>query len=365
MHDILHLTMVYKATDNQAFSREIIKWYSLNPRELPWRETDDPYKIWLSEVILQQTRVAQGLPYYHAFVTNYPTIKDLALAPEEEVLRLWQGLGYYSRARNLHFCAKSVWFEMDGQFPVTYQELLKLKGVGSYTAAAIASFAFGEVQAVVDGNVFRVLARYFGVETDIASGKGKKEFEALANQLIPKDYPGEFNQAMMDFGARLCTPKNPKCSSCPVSSSCFAHQYNMVSDLPVKINKTKVKDRHFHYYVIKCGENWVWKKRGSGDIWEGLFDFPLKESTDQEQTMSMEIPLVSERKIQSLPKKYRHILSHQRLNAVFSEIEIGEENLDKLENWCNSEGFVLVEEDKIEYLAKPKLIVNFLNDQGI
>ncbi|PZX58046.1 A/G-specific adenine glycosylase [Algoriphagus chordae] len=357
--------MAHKTTEYQAFSHQILTWYRENPRDLPWRGIVDPYKIWLSEIILQQTRVAQGLPYYYAFVETYPTVKDLALAPEEEVLRLWQGLGYYSRARNLHACAKSIWFEMGGEFPNTYDELLKLKGVGSYTASAIASFAYAEVKAVVDGNVFRVLARYFGIDTDIASSPAKKEFEALANQIIPKDQPGEFNQAMMDFGARLCTPKNPGCESCPLKDSCFALLHNMVSDLPVKVNKIKIKERHLHYYVIKCGKNWVWKKRTSGDIWEGLFDFPQVESGTGDIAPAMEIPSSSAEETQHLPKKYRHILSHQRLNAVFSEVEIAEENLSKLENWCEEEGFMLVEESRIEYLAKPKLIVNFLNDQGI
>lgn len=357
--------MDHKTTEYQAFSHQILTWYRENPRDLPWRGTDDPYKIWLSEIILQQTRVAQGLPYYYAFVAAYPTVKDLALAPEEEVLRLWQGLGYYSRARNLHACAKSIWFEMSGKFPNTYDKLLKLKGVGSYTASAIASFAYGEVKAVVDGNVFRVLARYFGIETDIASSRAKKEFEALANQIIPKDHPGEFNQAMMDFGARLCTPKNPDCQSCPFKTSCFARLHNMVSDLPVKINKVKIKERHFHYYVIKCGSSWVWKKRTSGDIWEGLHDFPQVESNEGLPAPTMDIPSTLKEETQLLPKNYRHILSHQRLNAVFSEVEIKEENFEELENWCENEGFMLVAEDKIEYLAKPKLIVNFLNDQGI
>ncbi len=357
--------MNHKTTEYQAFSHQILTWYKENPRELPWRGTDDPYKIWLSEIILQQTRVAQGLPYYYAFIEAYPTVKHLALAPEEEVLRLWQGLGYYSRARNLHSCAKSIWFEMGGKFPTTYDGLIKLKGVGSYTASAIASFAYGEVKAVVDGNVFRVLSRYFGIETDIASSKAKKEFESLANQIIPQEEPGEFNQAMMDFGARLCTPKNPGCSTCPLKDSCFAHLYNMVSDLPVKINKVKIKERHFHYYVIKCGSSWVWKKRTSGDIWEGLHDFPQVESSQETQSLPMDIPLKTEREAKLFPKKYRHILSHQRLNAVFSELEIAEDNLEKLEDWCQNKGFLLVKEERIEYLAKPKLIVNFLNDQGI
>lgn len=355
--------MPHKPSDYQFFSFKILQWYEQNPRELPWRGTTNPYKIWLSEIILQQTRIAQGLPYYEKFVKAYPTVKDLAIAPEDEVLRLWQGLGYYSRARNLHACAKHIWFERGGEFPNTYKDLLSLKGVGSYTAAAIGSFAFGIPKAVVDGNVFRVLARYFGIETDIASGKGKKEFEALADQLIPHDNPGDYNQAIMDFGSRLCVPMNPNCEECPVKSNCFAFNNDLVKALPVKINKIKIKERHLHYFIIRCGEKWVWKKRTSGDIWEGLFDFPQVENTQKESDQTLEIPFESEKKTQ-FPKNYRHILSHQKLNAIFSEIEIAEENMENLQKWAENRGYLLVEEEKIEYLAKPKLIVNFLNDQG-
>ncbi len=348
-----------KDSENQAFSNHIITWYRENPRELPWRETSDPYKIWLSEVILQQTRVAQGMPYYYAFTQTFPTVKELALAPESEVLRLWQGLGYYSRARNLHACAKSIWHERGGDFPSNYTALLQLKGIGSYTAAAISSFAFGEVKAVVDGNVFRVLARYFGIETDIGSSRAKKEFESLANELIPANNPGEFNQAMMDFGARMCVPKNPDCPHCPIQNSCFAYKNGLVKTLPVKINKTKVKDRNLDYLVIRCGDFWVWNKREEGDIWTGLHDFPLLEYG---------LPPFDATELQKTkvyPKKYRHLLSHQRLQASFSELEIPEEKYPILQKWCENEGFLLVNEKDIDYLAKPKLIVNFLHDQGI
>jgi A/G-specific adenine glycosylase len=355
--------MTPNSTDYQAFSYQIIRWYRENPRDLPWRNTLDPYKIWLSEIILQQTRVAQGLPYYEAFVKTYPTIKDLALAPEEDVLRLWQGLGYYSRARNLHFCAKSIWFDLNGKFPATYVDLLKLKGVGSYTAAAISSFAFGEKKAVVDGNVFRVLARYFGIATDIASGAGKKEFESLANSIIPTENPAEFNQAMMDFGARMCVPKNPECGSCPLANSCFAFQKDLVSSLPLKINKTKVKERELHYYVIKCGNQSVWNKRTSGDIWEGLHDFPQEGIFSINENESKGFP--EPESIKPYPKKYRHILSHQKLNAKFSEVKIQDEKASELAQWCENQGLLLVEEERVEYLAKPKLIVNFLNDTKI
>ncbi|SIO03467.1 A/G-specific adenine glycosylase [Algoriphagus halophilus] len=355
--------MNYKDTDFQAFSYQILRWYHENPRDLPWRGTRNPYKIWLSEIILQQTRVAQGLPYYENFVNKYPTVQDLANAPEEEVLRLWQGLGYYSRARNLHFCAKYICTELNGKFPESYEGLLKLKGVGSYTASAIASFAFGEAKAVVDGNVFRVLARYFGIYTDIASGKGKKQFEALADEIIPRDMPDEYNQAIMDFGARQCTPTNPNCTECPLKSNCFAYTNELTKVLPVKIKKLKIRERNFHYYLIKCGSKWVWNKRGSGDIWEGLFDFPSKEQGVSKNPIDWES--FEGEETQHYEKKYRHILSHQRLNATFSEVEIPSKNYHKLADWCNKEGFTLVKEDQIDELAKPKLIVNFLTDQGI
>lgn len=354
--------MIHKTSENQAFSTHIISWYRANPRELPWRGIDDPYKIWLSEIILQQTRVAQGLPYYYAFSETYPSVKDLALAPESEVLRLWQGLGYYSRARNLHSCAKYIWNELEGKFPDNYKELLLLKGVGSYTASAIASFAFGEAKAVVDGNVFRVLARYFGIETDIATGKAKKQFESLADQLIPQSNPGEFNQAIMDFGSRLCVPKNPDCEQCPLKSTCFAFQKGMVKDLPVKINKTKIKERDLHYFVIRCGDNLVWKKRTAGDIWEGLHDFPLEEKNSLNPQI---LSLPTSEQPRAIGKNYRHILSHQKLNASFSKLDIPTEKYPELSQWCEDEGYLLVAENDIEFLAKPKLIVNFLNDQGI
>ncbi len=353
--------MSKEVLDNQAFSNHILRWYRDNPRDLPWRDTKDPYIIWLSEIILQQTRVAQGMPYFYKFSEAYPTVKDLALAPEEEVLRLWQGLGYYSRARNLHFCAKQIWFELDGVFPDKYAELIKLKGVGSYTASAISSFAYGEAQAVVDGNVFRVLARVFGIETDIASSKAKKEFEALANQLIPKDNPGEFNQAMMDFGSRQCTPKKPNCLFCPVQESCFAFQNNMVNELPVKIKKTKVRERDIHYAVVKCGSEWVWKQRQEGDIWAGLYDFPSLE----DESLLRALPESGNRVEIPPQKEYKHLLSHQKLMVKFSEFQIPESAYPELEAFCESEGFTLVNEEKIDYLAKPKLIVNYLKDQGI
>jgi len=353
--------MSKKLTDNQAFSKSIIKWYRDNPRDLPWRETQNPYIIWLSEIILQQTRVSQGMPYFYKFSEAYPTVKDLALASEEEVLRLWQGLGYYSRARNLHFCAKQIWFELGGNFPDNYKDLLKLKGVGSYTASAISSFAFGEAKAVVDGNVFRVLSRVFGIYTDIATGKAKKEFEALANGLIPKENPGEFNQAMMDFGSRQCTPRNPDCEACPLNEFCFAFKNDLVQVLPVKIKKTKVKERQIHYLVLKCGENWVWKKRSTGDIWAGLYDFPTQEI----KSILVKYAELKTKEFIPPQKEYLHLLSHQRLKVQFSEIRLEISGQDHLKRLCEEQELAMVEEDKIDYLAKPKLIVNYLKDQGI
>jgi len=351
--------MKSKVAENQLFSKSIISWYRENPRHLPWRETKDPYTIWLSEIILQQTRVAQGLPYFEAFIQAYPTVKDLAEAAEDAVLRLWQGLGYYSRARNLHACANYIWRERGGVFPNNYTSLLQLKGVGSYTAAAISSFAFGEVQAVVDGNVFRVLARYFGIATDIGSSKAKPEFEGLANQLIPKDTPGEFNQAMMDFGSRCCTPTNPSCDTCPLAPSCFAKQQGLVASLPVKEKKTKVKDRELNYLVLSCGASLVCKKRGEGDIWTGMYDFPsLDQSLPTWKGIEVESPAL-------FPKKYRHLLSHQRLMASFWETDIPLENLPLLAEWCVQEGFDLVDLATIDSIPKPKLIVNYLSDRGI
>lgn len=357
--------MTHNDTDFQAFSHQILSWYRANPRELPWRGTSDPYRIWLSEIILQQTRIAQGTPYYLKFVDAYPSVKDLAMASEADVLRLWQGLGYYSRARNLHACAKSIWFDHEGIFPDSYQKLLLLKGIGTYTAAAISSFAFGEPKAVVDGNVFRTLARYFGIATDIASPKAKKEFESLANLLIPHENPGEYNQAIMDFGSRQCTPHSPNCDQCPLHSSCFAFNQNLVKNLPIKINKIKIKERFFQYHMYKCGQKRVWKKRGSGDIWEGLFDFPQTETPQHESEVILDLDLIPTQKIFQHQKIYRHILTHQKLNTIFIEIEIDPSYHDILASWCQKKGFLLIDDQEIELLAKPKLIVNFLTDQGI
>ena len=336
---------------------------------MPWRNTQDPYIIWLSEIILQQTRVAQGLPYFEKFLKNYPSVTDLAKAPTEEVMRLWQGLGYYSRARNLHQCAKDIVERFEGTFPKSYSDLLQLKGVGSYTAAAIASFAYNEKVAVVDGNVFRVLSRYFGLTTDIASGTGKKEFENLANQLIPKDHPGEFNQAIMEFGALQCVPKNPDCECCPLNTACFAHKNQMVEKLPVKIKKLKIKERHFRYAYIICGNEVIIKKRGEGDIWQGLYDFPLEESNAKFSSNPESIQFLEGLKgfetkiVYNSSNTYKHILTHKRIFANFVKFIVKEDYRQELEDWAENNGFILESGENFENLAKPRLILKFLNDE--
>jgi A/G-specific adenine glycosylase len=354
---------------NPHFATTLLEWYSIYKRDLPWRNTDDPYIIWLSEVILQQTRVSQGLPYFERFLKNYPTVQDLADASSDEVLRLWQGLGYYSRARNLHQCAKDVVEQYGGNFPSTYHELLKLKGVGSYTAAAIASFAFGQPVAVVDGNVFRILSRYFGISTDIGKPAGKKEFEALANSLIDHDRPGEFNQAIMEFGSLQCKPKNPDCGICPFREGCFAFNNNAVDQLPVKEGKIKTKERFFTYAYIRCGEFVVLKKRGSGDIWEGLHDFPLIEQ--EHDILEDPSDFYYVRELKSFDPRltfdpelfYKHILSHQRIFANFVSLDIPESYYLQVENWVKEKGFYLVDDEKLENMGKPRLILRFLNGE--
>ncbi len=261
------------------FNQKLFKWYSVNKRDLPWRTTVNPYYIWLSEIILQQTQIKQGLPYYLAFTKKFSTVFDLADAKETQVLNLWQGLGYYSRARNLHHTAKYVANNLNGIFPDKYQDLLKLKGVGDYTASAIASICFSESTPVVDGNVFRFLSRYFGIKTPINSSKAKKEFKDIAQQLIDVDNPALFNQAIMEFGARQCKPQSPDCKKCPFSSSCIALQKNLIKELPVKLKKTKISKRYFNYVVILSddGKTIIEQRNGKG-IWQKLYQFPLIET---------------------------------------------------------------------------------------
>jgi A/G-specific adenine glycosylase len=264
------------------FSKKLNHWYSNNKRELPWRLTKNPYYIWLSEIILQQTQIKQGLPYYESFVEEFPTVFDLANANESRVLKLWQGLGYYSRARNLHATAKYIVEDLNGQFPDNYKDLIKLKGVGDYTASAIASICFNEASAVVDGNVYRVLSRYFGIETAINSSKGAKEFKQLAQELIDVNNPSDFNQAIMEFGAVQCKPQSPNCKICPFKNSCIAFNENRIHQLPVKIKPNKVSKKYFNFLVIISNEKkTILEKRKHKCIWQNLYQFPLIETSNE------------------------------------------------------------------------------------
>lgn len=313
-----------------AFSSEIINWYIANKRSLPWRGSQNPYEIWLSEIILQQTRVAQGLPYYHKFVDNYPTITDLANAPEDEILKLWQGLGYYSRARNMHAAAKTIVEQYGGQFPKTYAQILKLKGIGKYTAAAIASIAYKEPVAVVDGNVYRVLSRYFGIDQPIDTGTGQKLFFDLANELIDAQQPDIYNQAVMEFGALHCTPKNPACSTCIFAPTCKARIEGTVLQLPVKSKKTAVKKRFFNYLFFDKPQATYLQKRPMGDIWANLYEFPLIETEKEIETHTA---LAQTNEYQNLTQGHdikfirkafavTHKLSHRDIHATFWHIGV-------------------------------------------
>lgn len=340
---------------NLGFSKKIIHWYEENKRSLPWRETTDPYKIWLSEIILQQTRVAQGLPYYERFVKTFPTVFSLAKAPQQEILRLWQGLGYYSRARNLLTCAKMVVENFDGKFPDSYEELKKLKGIGSYTAAAIASIAFKEPVAVVDGNVFRLLSRIFGIDKDIASNAGKTFFFEKANELISKQQPHLFNQAVMEFGALHCLPQNPLCDSCIFAKMCVANHHDLQKVLPVKSKKLKIRNRYFYYFVIRHRNKILMKQREDKDIWQGLYDFYLIETKRNQKVEGLMNgdKLLKDSVKRSESKIYKHILSHQKLTVRFVEVEWQSSKLPLSElKWFAKK--------QITSLPKPILIANYL-----
>ncbi|WP_431156842.1 A/G-specific adenine glycosylase [Winogradskyella poriferorum] len=341
------------------FQKELISWYSINKRELPWRSTKNPYFIWLSEIILQQTQVNQGLPYYEAFTHTFPTVFKLAEASEEEVLKLWQGLGYYSRARNLHTSAKFIANELNGQFPSTYSEIVKLKGVGDYTASAIASIVFNEATAVVDGNVYRVLSRYFGIDTPINTSKGIKQFKELASTLIPHDNPGNYNQALMEFGARQCKPKSPNCAICPLKNSCMAKKKYRIDQLPVKLKKTKITKKYFNFLVFldNSGKT-VLDKRTAKGIWQNLYQFPLIETDKSLDHTEFEL---LKQELDSLSFKVLdyslyntedkiHKLSHQHLYTKFWILEV-----DSLPNTA-------IKIEKLDTFPMPVLISNFVEE---
>lgn len=314
---------------NAAFAKILLQWNKeQNTRQMPWKGENDPYLVWLSEIILQQTRVEQGLPYFLRFKSAYPTVNQLAQAPEDDVMKLWQGLGYYSRARNLHGTAKHIAGELKGKFPSTFVEIKKLKGVGDYTAAAISSFVFGERQAVVDGNVVRVLARVFGIDVAYDTTAGKKQITALAQELIDENQPGAYNQAIMDYGATICTPLNPKCHICPLQQICVAYNQGRISELPVKGKKIAIKDRHFNYLLIKTDTEIIISKRTASDIWKDLYELPLIETAiPLKRNISTAIADylgTGEFTIHTYSKPISQMLTHRKIHFRFIEVELAD-----------------------------------------
>ena len=319
------------------FALTLLEWFRENGRELPWRQTSDPYAIWLSEIILQQTQVKQGWDYWERFMRRWPTVEALAEASEDEVLREWQGLGYYSRARNLHTAAKQI--VALGHFPHTLEEIRQLKGVGDYTAAAIGSIAFGLPAAVVDGNVYRVLARHFGIDTPINTTEGKKAFQALAQSLLPEGEASHYNQAVMDFGAIQCTPQAPKCEICPLMESCVALREGRVGELPVKRKTLKIRERHLIYIYVRCQGEVAIHRRGPGDIWQGLWEPWLVDKVPDGAVL--------------LRQNVKHVLTHRILYADFYLLEIGEKP-------ALPSNYIWINEADIDNYALPRLIENLL-----
>lgn len=345
------------------FTHLLLDWWEGNKRSLPWKDTHDPYIIWLSEIILQQTRVEQGLPYFERLRAAFPTVAHLANAPEDQLMHLWEGLGYYSRARNLHTTAKYIAFQLGGVFPSKYEKIVQLKGIGPYTAAAIASFAFGLPHAVLDGNVFRVLARYFGISTPIDSTEGKKQFAELANRLLPPNCPADYNQALMDFGALQCKPANPLCNTCPLQPYCVAYKQQTVEILPVKAKKMVRKARFFTYLVIQSDQHIYICKRTNSDIWQNLYEFPMLETatelpqshllTEQQQWQIWFGKAVPN--IINVSKAYRQLLTHQQITACFWHLQLPP-NTAVPNNWLK-----IVPLDMANY-AFPKVLNSYVAD---
>jgi len=341
----------------------LLNWYDKNRRDLPWRQNPTPYQVWISEVILQQTRVSQGFKYYLRFVKQWPTVADLAAATEEDVLKMWQGLGYYSRARNLHQCARQVTEQYDGVFPADYEKLKQLKGIGGYTAAAIASLAFNLPYAVVDGNVYRVISRWYDIDTPINTKEGQILFAKLAEELLDREHPGQYNQAMMEFGAIQCTPKNPNCLICPVQSRCHAFVNQTVMQRPVKLVKKKTTTRYLNYLIIRFKDNIYLHKRSNNDIWRNLYDFPCIESNE---LLSVENVLNSKEFLQLIGNTpftlqhsspiLTHKLTHQTLMARFIEINLSQKCLP-----IQTKDIFLTREREMEKYPIPRLIDLYLN----
>ena len=343
----------------------LARWYETHKRELPWRSDPTPYHVWLSEIILQQTRVNQGYDYFMRFVERWPSLADLAQASEEEVLKMWQGLGYYSRARNLHKCARQVMELYGGEFPSDFERLKKLQGIGNYTAAAIASIAFGQPHAVVDGNVYRVLSRLYDIDTPINNEKGVKLFAELAASLLDREHPAIHNQAMMEFGALQCVPKNPDCLQCPLQSQCLAFAHGTVNERPQKEKKLKIKTRYFNYLVIKTPNGGIYlRKREGNDIWRNLYDFPCIESEQPlttEEILNHEdfknLTLDRSFVVGKISPQYTHKLTHQTIIATFIEIKISGILPKSQKNVI-----LLALENELGTFPVPKLIDNYLNN---
>jgi A/G-specific adenine glycosylase len=343
------------------FTKELLHWNKiLNKREMPWKFEKDPYKIWLSEIILQQTRVEQGMAYYNNFIKKYPTVKKLASAPPEDVFKLWEGLGYYSRCKNLIDSANFISKELKGLFPSTYEGILQLKGVGPYTAAAISSFAFNLPHAVVDGNVMRVLSRYFAIKTPIDSPAGKKEFSILANTLLDKSVPASFNQAIMDFGATVCKPQSPLCEQCPLSVECKAYINGAVTSFPVKEKKAGKKNRWFYYFLVSYDGKYYIKKRTGKDIWQNLHEFILIECNKhldlKNLTRSAPYKKIFQGKaaITEVSEMYIQQLTHQTIHGCFIRVN--------LEKPMQQEGYIAVGKAGLKKLAFPRLITRYLSE---
>ena len=351
------------SSQSNGLSAKLIDWYQQNQRDLPWRNTADPFKIWISEIILQQTRVNQGLAYYYRFVERFPDVRSLAEAHEDEVLKYWQGLGYYSRARNLHKAAKQVMEKYQGIFPDNYKDVLALSGIGNYTAAAICSFAYNQPYAVVDGNVYRVLSRLFNDPTPIDSTQGIKQFQLLADELLDRENPGMHNQAIMEFGALQCTPSNPDCETCALQYECMAFADKMVSQLPVKTLKIKTKTLHFNYLNIKYQHYCFIRQRSEGNIWKNLYEFPLIEdeklfSKDElmksEQFMDL-FKDIDSVYIQSVSKPVKHILTHRKIMAQVINIEVKSLN-DALKS------YQMIRRDELDRFAVSRLMEIFIDN---
>ncbi|MCX6353037.1 MAG: A/G-specific adenine glycosylase [Bacteroidetes bacterium] len=355
----LFLLIVLKPLIIKNIQTEILRWFRAEKRDFLWRGQKDAYKIWLSEIILQQTRVAQGMPYYLKFISAFPDVEALAKASEQEVLKLWQGLGYYSRARNLHTAAKDIVENYNASFPEEFEELKKLKGVGNYTAAAIASISYNKPVAVLDGNVYRVLSRLYEDEIPINENGAEKHYSILANSLLDKKNPGDFNEAMMELGAMICTPQNPKCEECPINRFCKAKENNLTEILPIKLKKLKVRTRYLHYLFIHDAKNLILKKREAGDIWQGLYDFPLEENEGGKvkifQSLDLDLTTLKKNNL----KKITHKLTHQTLEISFYKIE-----LKSIREQIKGD-YIFVPFTKLKDYPLPKPIENFLKDFAV